>query len=802
MKHISKIIFLILLVPSVLYAQEYSFKFEGLNRAYEVHLPQDFQANMPVVFCIHGWTESISWIRDYTKLHEFADTSGFIVVYPNAYGIGWNMGHILTAANHNVNDVGFISALIDTLQAQYNADLSRVYCCGFSMGGEMTYKLTGELGHRFAAIASIAGLLNEGMVNTCKPVRPFPILHMHGTLDSYETWYGSAYNTLPVDETINFWLENNGCSIPGDTVLLPDLDPNDGCRVEKISYTNCSGDGQLIFYKIPEGGHNWPGSEGWKQGLRNMDIHASAEILNFFKQFENPLWDMAFIANTDVPQICTQFSGDSISIRAELYNPESHPAEVFAIIQGDSAMYQDTLQLFDDGLSGDGDPNDNIWGVKWFPEIIDEDYKVSFIAQDLIHGLKQEYFWSPEFSILSDVPDVTIRVKDFYTGDPIQDCEVDFVNYSLQTDEDGEIHFQDCSDEYTFIINASNYSKIVHTYVIHSDTVFDVSLEKDSYLRIIDNSSGEPIYRATINYHDNTSGTDNEGLATVQIPRNGKLEYIIEHIDYFTEEDSVIMTPGDTTTIELTSIFALIEFLVSNESGPVGGATVNLNGLEKQTGVDGIALFSHKSARREYYYSIEETCRFLERDTFFLEIDTLLQITLIQDTVPPFLDVTSSEGEYLASSSISGNIYVVPSETDQQIDSILSNSLHSESIKKDIQLELDTTGLITGEYWLYVIDYCQKISNRETIGVITDINEHFRHGIRIWPNPAKDQIYIETERSGRYLVDIISIHGQILYSSNLNRPGLEIDFSSYSSGIYFITIRTDNSFGIWKIVKY
>ncbi|MFC2115150.1 T9SS type A sorting domain-containing protein [Bacteroidota bacterium] len=379
------IFFILFIGQKEIYAQSYlsSFEFEGLIRKYEVNLPQNFQANMPVVFCIHGWTEDINWIRDYTKLHRFADTSGFIIVYPNAYGIGWNIGHPLTESNSRVNDVGFISALIDTLHAQYNIDLSRVFCCGYSMGGEMTYKLAGELGQRFAAVASIAGLLNESTVKTCKPVRPFPILHMHGTLDTYETWNGTKYNTLPVEETINIWLEKNGCSIPGDTILLPDIDPSDGCRVEKISYTNCSGDGQLIFYKIPTGGHHWPGSPGWTDGKRNMDIHASAEILNFFKQFENPLIGIAYAKSLEVNPFYIQSQSDTIKVRAIVSNQEEHAIKVLANIQGDQSQFMDSLQLFDDGLHGDSDSSDNIWGnIKLASGFSEDAYKVDIITYD------------------------------------------------------------------------------------------------------------------------------------------------------------------------------------------------------------------------------------------------------------------------------------------------------------------------------------------------------------------------------------------------------------------------------------
>ena len=72
-----------------------------------------------------------------------------------------------------------------------------------------------------------------------------------------------------------------------DTVNLPDVVPGDGCTVQKISYTNCSGNVEVIFYKVVNGGHSWPGAtqDGTWFGNLNMDINAGVEIWNFAKRF-------------------------------------------------------------------------------------------------------------------------------------------------------------------------------------------------------------------------------------------------------------------------------------------------------------------------------------------------------------------------------------------------------------------------------------------------------------------------------------------------------------------------------------
>ena len=273
-----------------------SFKFGERTRNYEVYLPQNYHPNMPVVFALHGYTETVQWFKDYTRLHELGNTTGFITVYPSAIDKSWNSGLIAPGwpyIDTSIDDVGFISALIDTLEANYNIDMNRIYCCGYSLGGEMTYRLAIELGYRFAAVASVCGLINDVSGNLGNPIRSIPILHIHGTEDNYETWNGDNKNLWTVPKTINFWLQKNNYSLQADTVTLPDLNTTDGCSVEKISYTNYAKDNYFLFYKIIKGGHSWPSSSfTWNgEGNKNKDINANVEIWNFFKNFENPLTD-------------------------------------------------------------------------------------------------------------------------------------------------------------------------------------------------------------------------------------------------------------------------------------------------------------------------------------------------------------------------------------------------------------------------------------------------------------------------------------------------------------------------------
>lgn len=266
-----------------------SFDFEEHHRNYMVYLPNNYPGtiNFPLVIYLHcyGWTAQQG--INYTLLHQVADTSGFIVVYPSAIN-NWNsgLGDNPSWPTPNVDDVGFINALIDTLSNHYSIDLERIYACGYSNGGFMSYKLACQLSHRIAAIASVGGVISTNTAANCNPLRTMPVLQIHGTADNIVPLNG-ATGWYSVDQTLSYFADLNGC-VQLDTLILPDLDPTDGCTVQKISYSNCSDESNVIFYKVINGGHSWPSAAAdysWA-GKRTKDINATVEILNFFKNYE------------------------------------------------------------------------------------------------------------------------------------------------------------------------------------------------------------------------------------------------------------------------------------------------------------------------------------------------------------------------------------------------------------------------------------------------------------------------------------------------------------------------------------
>lgn len=292
----SGILIVLLLFQNTSFAQYETggFDFEGQSRQYRVYLPNNYNSSQffPLVIYLHSYDWTPQQGMNYTVLYEFAQSSGFLLCCPKGIQ-NWNsgIGDDDNWPTPDVNDVGFINALIDTLNAHYSIDLYRVYACGFSNGGFMSYKLACQLSHRFAAIASVGGVMSSSTATNFNPLHAVPVLQIHGTEDNSVSIGGNNY-WLSVDQTLNYWIDFNHCISPPESVSIPDTVQTDFSTVEKMSYKNNNGETRVVYYKVDNGGHSWPGSSDigspvW-EGAKNRDIYANVEIWNFFKNFKSP----------------------------------------------------------------------------------------------------------------------------------------------------------------------------------------------------------------------------------------------------------------------------------------------------------------------------------------------------------------------------------------------------------------------------------------------------------------------------------------------------------------------------------
>lgn len=270
--------------------------FAGRARTYTVHLPRGIgdEYALPLVIVLHGGGGNDDNAARMTRFSAQADKEEFIVVYPNGTGklqdriLTWNSGNCCGyARDNNVDDVGFIRALIEQLQREYPINPKRIYATGISNGGMMAYRLACELSDKLAAIAPVAGALNV----ECIPAQPVAVIAFHGAADQHVLYDGGApiskLDPRPrtdnsVAFAISFWVKQNQCA------ASPQKLERGKTTVE--TYSNCRNNAEVVLYTLKDFGHAWP------QGARGTiladdptaEISATAVIWEFFAKHPKP----------------------------------------------------------------------------------------------------------------------------------------------------------------------------------------------------------------------------------------------------------------------------------------------------------------------------------------------------------------------------------------------------------------------------------------------------------------------------------------------------------------------------------
>ena len=275
------------------------FIFEGINRTYRIYVPAIYNSNtaVPLVFNLHGYTSNNIAQEFYGDFRPIADTANFILVHPNGTVDGSGNQFWNAFGGTGVNDVGFISALIDTVSASFNIDYNCIYSTGMSNGGFMSYDLACFLSNRIAAVASVTGSMIWPRLNACNTSHPVPVMQIHGTADATVAYNGSA-SFVPIDSLVRYWAFKNNCSLTPVITPVPNINTTDGCTAENQLFDGGANGSTVELYKVFGGGHSWPGAP-INVNVTNMDFSASKEIWRFFRKYKlNVLTSL----NNDVAQ--------------------------------------------------------------------------------------------------------------------------------------------------------------------------------------------------------------------------------------------------------------------------------------------------------------------------------------------------------------------------------------------------------------------------------------------------------------------------------------------------------------------
>ncbi|MEM9887650.1 MAG: T9SS type A sorting domain-containing protein [Bacteroidota bacterium] len=307
------------------------------DRTYVSYVPQSYTPaeKCPVVMVLHGGGNANGEdLIDRMHFDEVADTAHFICLYPNGIANQWADGRGATTPDVlGVDDVAFLTALIDSFANVINLDYENIFVTGASNGGMMTQRLACETRGLFSAFASMIASMPKPLLRTCNPESEVPMLIMNGTEDRLVPYNGgtlppftSGGAVLSTDQTIEYWRQVNQCSDTFQAVEVADKDITDGSTVHLTTWIDCTESSSVRLYRVEGGGHTVPGqftasNPSLVVGYTNQDIDAAIEIWNFFKAHMQGLTISADLIQAPNISVYPNPTSSSITIAGDFLAP-------------------------------------------------------------------------------------------------------------------------------------------------------------------------------------------------------------------------------------------------------------------------------------------------------------------------------------------------------------------------------------------------------------------------------------------------------------------------------------------------
>lgn len=243
---------------------------DGRTRTYRLYVPASLPAGaaVPLLVGLHGGT---GWGAQFQRSSGFdgiAEANGFLVVFPDGVGVGptetlrtWNGGICCgPAARDDVDDVAFVSLLIDDVRGRYEVDPARIVAAGHSNGGVMSIRLACELSEKVVAVGFQAATMS---IDSCDPPVPVSMLHLHGDADENVPPQGgrgtkgiSGVEWRPAMDGLRSIAAADGCPDEPATVTDPDQP-----ELTIQRWAPCADSTVVEYVLVPGADHAWMGAD-------------------------------------------------------------------------------------------------------------------------------------------------------------------------------------------------------------------------------------------------------------------------------------------------------------------------------------------------------------------------------------------------------------------------------------------------------------------------------------------------------------------------------------------------------------
>jgi poly(3-hydroxybutyrate) depolymerase len=294
--------------------------FGELEREYLLYLPENTQKFDGLIVRLHGLNCPMDVFLENFDLLRIADSLNYVIIAPQAlpeqdpYLIAlaeeldnpplsaiWGCGlHILATIpgleepdvelnielNKEIDDSGFLNALIDSVLLENEINEKNLFMIGISMGGYMTYQYTLLYGERLAGMVSIVGTMGTKIKGLDSSSVRIPVCDFHSLTDEVVPYTGSGTSILypfsesvtlgkPKNEVIDYWVNRNGAGNDSESVKVEDFPKGNDITVKKFTYPHP--EHEVIHYQADGAEHTYVFAKSKGDSMDYME-----EILKFF----------------------------------------------------------------------------------------------------------------------------------------------------------------------------------------------------------------------------------------------------------------------------------------------------------------------------------------------------------------------------------------------------------------------------------------------------------------------------------------------------------------------------------------
>jgi polyhydroxybutyrate depolymerase len=280
--------------------QAHRLEVGGLTRSYLLHVPPALPAGqVPLVLVFHGGGGNGLGTERLTRFSELADRERLLVAYPEGIDRNWYDGREFTgsrAHRERIDDVAFVTAMLDAVARTHAVDPRRIYATGISNGAVFSHYLAAHLAPRIAAIAPVVGGVADPPDAWLHPAQAVSVLILQGTTDPLVPYRGGAIafgrgRIIDTEEAARRWARLNGTAPEPRSSALPAAG-KEHCGGLRLTYSGGRDGSEVVLVRLDGGGHTWPGGAQYLPerlvGRVCRDFDATALIWEFFRTHPKP----------------------------------------------------------------------------------------------------------------------------------------------------------------------------------------------------------------------------------------------------------------------------------------------------------------------------------------------------------------------------------------------------------------------------------------------------------------------------------------------------------------------------------